>query len=86
MMLHMRTTVTLDPDVQALLEKMMRERSISFKVALNDALRISLRPAPREPAQFPTFDMGARIDLTKALQVAGELEDQEILRKMHSGK
>jgi hypothetical protein len=27
-----------------------------------------------------------RIDLTKALQVAGEMEDAELLRKMAAGK
>ena len=35
----MRTTVTLDPDVEALLRRAMRERGASFKQVLNDAVR-----------------------------------------------
>ena len=36
----MRTTVTLDPDVERLIRDAMRERAISFKEALNEAARI----------------------------------------------
>ena len=35
----MRTTVTLDPDVEAKLRAAMRERGVPFKVALNDAVK-----------------------------------------------
>ena len=35
----MRTTVTLDPDVERLVRDVMRERGLSFKQALNEALR-----------------------------------------------
>ena len=38
----MRTTVTLDPDVEAKLKATMRERGVSFKAALNDAVRVGL--------------------------------------------
>jgi hypothetical protein len=34
-----RTTVTLDADTEALLRRRMRERGLSFKQALNDAIR-----------------------------------------------
>ena len=39
MMPRMRTTVTLDPDTDALVRRLMRERSISFKEAVNAAIR-----------------------------------------------
>lgn len=39
----MRTTVTLDPDMERLIRDAMRERAISFKEALNEAVRIGLR-------------------------------------------
>jgi hypothetical protein len=39
----MRTTVTLDADVQALLKRAMREQDRSFKATLNDAVRAGLR-------------------------------------------
>jgi hypothetical protein len=38
----MRTTVTLDDDVSALLQRAMRESGKGFKQALNDALRDGL--------------------------------------------
>jgi hypothetical protein len=47
----MRTTLTLDDDVAALLEKMRRAKGLSFKQIVNEALRAGLRqlttPRPR---------------------------------------
>lgn len=83
----MRTTVTLDPDVEALLKRAMRERGLTFKQALNDAVRAGVAPASSPPAKpFPTYDMGEpRIDVTKALRLAGELEDQERAARLAVG-
>ncbi len=77
----MRTTVTLDPDVESLLRKEMGRRGESFKEALNNALRVGLRDRSRleKPFEPLTFDMGApRVDLTKAASLAAELEDDEL--------
>ena len=74
----MRTTVTLDPDVDALLKQAMRERGLPFKQALNEALRAGLlrRESSTEPFRQRTFQLGRpRADLTKALALAGELDD-----------
>jgi hypothetical protein len=75
----MRTTVTIDPDVQALLRRAMREQGEPFKRVLNAALRKGLRAGERKPAQpfrQRTFDLGRPlVDLTKALSLAAELED-----------
>jgi hypothetical protein len=75
----MRTTVTIDPDVQVLLRKAMRVRGESFKQVLNAALREGLRPGVRAPTRRfrqRTFDLGRPlVDLTKALALATELED-----------
>ncbi len=86
----MRTTVTLDPDVQALLKKAMRKRDSTFKQVLNDALRSALGGAA--PAalpktwEFPTYDCGEPlVDLTKALSLADELGDMELIAKMQRG-
>jgi hypothetical protein len=84
----MRTTVTLDPDVEAKLKELMRERDISFKAALNDAVRAGLDasvPVSR-PFKAKTAPLGVRINIVKANQIAGEWEDEEILRKMEEGK
>jgi hypothetical protein len=83
----MRTTVTLDPDTEALLRRRMRERGLSFKAALNEAVRAGL--APEVPGRFrtPTADLGLpTVNLDRALALAGELEDEELLRKQRSGK
>jgi hypothetical protein len=86
----MRTTVTLDPDVEAKLRAAMRERGISFKVALNDAVRAGLtrESRPSRPFKVLPSPLGVRpgIDLDKALSLAGELEDREIMRKLELGK
>ncbi|MGA9827511.1 MAG: hypothetical protein WBQ57_04105 [Rhodanobacteraceae bacterium] len=79
----MRTTVTLDPDVEILLKQAMREHGLPFKQVLNNALRSSLgKPASTatEPFRQRVFKLGRpRADLTKALSLAGELDDQRTL-------
>jgi hypothetical protein len=88
MMLNMRTTVTLDPDVEARLRAVMRERGISFKAAINDAIRAGLSE-PAQPARrfkVKSAPLGARFNIDKALTIAGEMEDEEIIRKMEMGK
>ncbi len=84
----MRTTVTLDPDVDARLRKLMRERGLSFKEAVNAAIREGLAAeGEREPFETPTFEMGpARIPVTRALAIVSELEDEELLRQRALGK
>ncbi len=83
----MRTTVTLDPDVDALIKRAMRERGISFKEALNEAVRAGAAPRPsRDRIPLPTYDMGEpMVDVTKALRLAGELEDQERAARLARG-
>jgi len=81
----MRTTVTLDPDTKALIDRAMRERGLSFKEAVNTAIRQGLSlPQPSRRQSTPTYRMGLRpeLNLDKALRLSGELEDAEILRKM----
>lgn len=89
----MRTTVTLDPDVAAKLKETARDRGISFKEALNGAVRRGFergeaRAKPKPYRLPPAQRMEARpgVNLVKALQLAGELEDAETIRKMRMGK
>jgi hypothetical protein len=78
----MRTTITLDPDVAALIDRRMRERGIGFKEAVNEALRVALRPdGPRY--ETPTHSLGApQVDLDRSLAVAAALEDAAIEAKL----
>ena len=78
----MRTTVTLDPDVESMLRKEVRRRGEPFKQVLNNAIRAGLRNLSRRDEAFEplTFDMGKpRVDLTKAASIASELEDDELI-------
>jgi hypothetical protein len=80
----MRTTVTLDPDTEQIVRARMAERGVSFKQALNDAIRDGV-PVQREPVAPPTrtVPLGVpTVNLDKALQLASELEDEELVRKM----
>lgn len=83
----MRTTVTLDPDVEQLLRERMEAKGVSFKQALNEAIRES-SSAPRADYVFETKSrpMGFNFDITKANQIAGDLEDAEILAKLREGR
>lgn len=84
----MRTTVTLDPDTRVLIERLMRERGLSFKQAVNEAIRAGLAPPPHEKVRVTTpRTLGpARVDLTKALRLSGDLEDDAVVRRLTEGR
>ncbi len=82
----MRTTVTLDPDTEHVIRERMEAEGVSFKRALNDAIRdgASDRPA-RAPFRQRTFGMGEPlVDLTHANRVAADLEDRAIVERMRA--
>lgn len=80
----MRTTVTLDADVEQVVRERMRRQGISFKRALNDAIRAGVAPRP-EQTTAPARLGRPRVDVVHALRVAAELEDEELLRKTDRG-
>lgn len=83
----MRTTVTLDPDTDLMIRQRMKDRRVSFKQALNDAIRegCSSRGEP-EPFRTETAAMGPpAVNLDRALQVAAELDDEDLARRMQTG-
>jgi hypothetical protein len=88
MMLTMRTTITLTPDADALVRRVMRQRGLSFKEAVNAAIVDGLASTPvRATISTPTFDLGgARIPLDRAIALAADLEDEQLLRKRELGK
>lgn len=89
----MRTTLTLDEELAAALKKRAYETGRSFKDVVNEALRAGLEaehavPRPR-PCAVESVSLGEPmpdVDLTKALRIAGELEDDETARKMQLRK
>ena len=59
----MRTTITLDEDVAAMIERLRRSRRASFKAIVNEALREGLKhlgkdSPKRQPFHSATFDAG----------------------------
>lgn len=86
----MRTTVTIDQDLAAQIKRVMRERGISFKEALNSILRIGLGVETKasRPYVLAARDLGLRpdIDLDKALSIAAGLEDEQVIRKLEVRK
>ena len=88
----MRTTVTLEPEVKALLAEAAYRTGKPFKVVLNEAVRTALAPKAarlqqRRPPQWPVHDLGRpMVDLTKATALADELTDRGLVKKLGRGK
>ncbi|MBI4866353.1 MAG: DUF2191 domain-containing protein [Candidatus Wallbacteria bacterium] len=78
----MRTTLSLDDDVAALLERARKRRQSGLKETVNEALRRGLRemtaPAPRvEPYRTPSVSLGRCLvgsldDVEEVLAIAEE--------------
>lgn len=83
----MRTTLTLEPDVALKLKRRMAARKLTLKAAVNQALRAGLA-VEDSPARVPfrvaphNFGFAPGIDLDKLGQLADQLEDEEIARKL----
>ncbi len=81
--------MTLDPDVLSVLHERMRTRGVSFKQALNDIVRECAQRGSLGASRFqtPTANLGVpTVNLDRALQVAAELEDEELVHKARSGR
>jgi len=66
----------------------MRERGLTFKQAVNEAIRRSLSARSGDAVfRTQTFPMGPpRTPIGKAMRLAAELEDEEIIRKLAERK
>jgi hypothetical protein len=81
----MRTTVTIEPDTEALLKEEMRRTGQTFKDVLNEAIRrslgrheshiVELKPLFKEP--FPSALVGVSMN-----RLADELDDEQTLREL----
>jgi hypothetical protein len=75
--------VTLDDDVVALPHRLMKERGVSFTTALNDAVR---RSSHGDALPTHTAELGVpAVNLDRALQLAAEVEDEELIRRQPHG-
>jgi len=82
----MRTTVTLDPDVERLLKNDAHRRGASFKVALNEAVRQAFRTPPAASRTRKPFVVRARpmslrpgVDPARLGEWADEMETEAFL-------
>jgi hypothetical protein len=67
----------------------MRERGLTFKQALNEAIRAGARSGDGRRRRFrtPTHAMGpSAVPIDKALRLAADLEDEELERKLAARK
>ncbi len=78
----MRTTLTIDPDVAARLAEVQRETGVSFKEAVNQALRRGLGGAEAGGAEYrmPVRALGVRdgVDVDRIRDHLAELDDQRL--------
>jgi hypothetical protein len=73
----MRTTVTLDDDVAALIESERARTGESFRVAVNRLLRRGARSAtPPAPAALPELPGRPIIDVSDVSAVLAALDDE----------
>lgn len=80
MLRHMRTTLSLDPDVAALLDKARRVRKEKLRTIVNEALRRGLaellaRPRRKQPFRTRPIDVGDCLvgsldDVSEVLELA----------------
>jgi hypothetical protein len=71
----MRTTITLDDDVAAALERLRRERSMGLSEAINELIRAGLRTKPSSrPFRQQSHRLGLRIDVANVADALELLE------------
>ena len=88
----MRTTVTIDDATAKVLKEVAYRSGKPFRQVLNETLRAGLnakRGPTSKPYRLDPVSLGGvlpSINLDKALQVADDLEDQEVARKLQMKK
>ena len=83
----MRTTLTIDSDVEQLLQRELRRTNRSMKAVVNDALRVGLGIRGKSP-QAPLFKVEPHpfgfkpgIDTDRLNQLVDEMEADELAQK-----
>jgi len=88
----MRTTLTIDDALLRQLRQRALDTGKTFKQVVNDTLRAGLdrsSETARPRYVCPSFSMGQPrwpVNLDKALALAAELEDQELVAKLRQGR
>jgi len=84
----MRTTLTIEDSVDKKLKKIASQSGKTYKEVVNETLKKGLA-APKLSKRLKACSLGEvnpEYDLVKSLQVADQLEDDEIVRKLRLRK
>ena len=89
----MRTTVRVDDDLMQELKDLAHKEGISLAQLFNRTVRVGLEAVKSRSSKAKkayrekTFNTGKpKVDLTKALQLAADIEDLEVIKKMALNK
>jgi hypothetical protein len=85
------TAGILADDLFQILRRRARERDVPFKAVVNEAIRVGLeggRDGKRKPYRMNPGRARLRpdIDYSKGMEIAGALEDEEIIRKLQQAR
>jgi metal-responsive CopG/Arc/MetJ family transcriptional regulator len=71
----MRTTVSLDDDVAAAVERLRRERQVGLSDAINTLVRAGIAaPQRRRPFRQRTADLGLSVDVSNVAEALDLLD------------
>lgn len=71
----MRTTIQLDDDVLAAIDRLRQQRAIGLSEAVNDLIRMGLSVKPRSrPFRQRSQSIGLRIDVANVADALEQLE------------
>ncbi len=75
----MRTTINLDPDVEAAVERLRRDEGLGVSEAVNALARRGTLPTRADYVFAPvTFELGLTIDVTDTAQALELLDDLDV--------
>lgn len=90
--MYLRTTLAISDDILQDLRALARKNGVSLTKTANRVLRTGLAhlgDLPRRNRSYsePVADLGpAAVGLDRALRIAAELEDRQVLRKLEEQK
>jgi hypothetical protein len=74
----MRTTISLDPDIEAEVERLRRADGLGLSEAVNTLARRGMVPAKQHtPYTMNPRSLGLKIDVTNVAEVLEMLDEQE---------
>ena len=83
---EVRTTITLDDEAAAIVDATMRADGLGFEQAVNELIKAGAGGAGPSPFRTPVCDLGLpQVDLTRALRLAGDLEDERLVGRQRRG-